>query len=454
MAGLITLFVGLVQFLYEVGERIALWFERNTRFFDWGQKIYWVVPALIGAAVVGQLLSLFPEFEFGHRVIGFFDGWAKTLFLGGLAACLPPLILSEIYRNVRQNQKSGVIPLKASFFFFLTTFSAITCGFVAARLCFAGSGIELVAAKVRSFGGGGGNWFPWSNNLLGCVLSAVVCAFILARHAEAAAKAFDTVAGYVSKWSLWWLNFMLRFIAPAVFFMIAGAIAKTDGGIITLLGPLGRVFGGTLLGLLFHMIMLVAVLSLVLGFARVLRYLWHMKRALLFVWVIRSSVGGLVRTIPAARSFGLKEKYVSFVLPFGATVNMDGTSVYLTVTAVAFTVALGLPVGWGVFVALIMSILSASVGTAAAPSASLVLMNVVFVAAADAGAKAAGTELSTDQMVGMVAAMIALLMSIDPILDMFRTVVNVFGDSLCCLFLNDTDKKEQPAVAPAAERAS
>ena len=51
------------------------------------------------------------------------------------------------------------------------------------------------------------------------------------------------------------------------------------------------------------------------------------------------------------------------------------------------------------------------------------------------------------QMIGMVAAMIALLMSIDPILDMFRTVVNVCGDSLCCLFLNDTDKEADDAVA-------
>ena len=110
-------------------------------------------------------------------------------------------------------------------------------------------------------------------------------------------------------------------------------------------------------------------------------------------------------------------------------------------------VSLGLPVGWGVFVALIMSILSASVGTAAAPSASLVLMNVVFAAAANA----AGTDLASDQMIGMVAAMIALLMSIDPILDMFRTVVNVCGDSLCCLFLNDTDREEENAVAPAVE---
>ena len=447
MAGLMTLFIGLVKYLYEIGERVALWFERNTRFFDRGQKIFWVGPALIGAAWLGQYLSLHPEFERGHQALHFFEGWAKTLFLGGLAACLPPLILSEIYRNVRQNQKEGVMPLKASFFFFLTTLSAISCGYAAARLSFAGSGIELVAQEAQSISRGGGNWLPWSNNLLGCVLSAVVCAFIFARHAEEAAKAFDTVAAYVSKWSLWWLNFMLRFIAPAVFFMIAGAIAKTNGGIRTLAGPLGRIFGGTLLGLFFHMMVLMIVLSLMLGFARVLRYAWHMKGALLFVWIIRSSVGGLSRTIPAARSFGIKEKYTSFVLPFGATVNMDGTSVYLTVTAVAFTVALGLPLGWGVFMALIMSILSASVGTAAAPSASLVLMNVVFAAAANA----AGTNLSSEEMIGMVAAMIALLMSVDPILDMFRTVVNVFGDSLCCLFLNDTDKEEANAVAPAAD---
>jgi Na+/H+-dicarboxylate symporter len=448
MAGLITLFIGLVTYLYGIAERGALWFERHTRFFNRGQKICWVAPALIGAVIVGQYLSLHREFGSGHQTIQFFAGWAKTLFLGGLAACLPPLILSEIYRNVRQNQKEGVIPLKASFFFFLTTLSAISCGFVAARTVFAGSGIELVAQKAHRISGGG-HWLPWSNNLLGCVLSAVVCAFILARHAEAAAKAFDVVAKYVSTWSLWWLNFMLRFIAPAVFFMIAGAIAKTDGGILSLAGPLGRIFGGTVLGLLFHMTVLVVVLSLVLGFARVLRYVWHMKAALLFVWVIRSSVGGLSRTIPAAQSFGIKDKYASFVLPFGATVNMDGTSVYLTVTAVAFTVALGLPVGWGVFLALILSILSASVGTAAAPSASLVLMNVVFAAAANA----AGADLASGEMIGMIAAMIALLLSVDPILDMFRTVTNVFGDSLCCLFLNDTDTEDESenAVAPAAE---
>jgi Na+/H+-dicarboxylate symporter len=446
MAGLVTLFIGLVKYFYEFAERAALWFERNTRFFDRGKKIYWVLPALIGAACIGQFLSLHPEFEVGHRTLHFFDRWAKTLFLGGLAACLPPLILSEIYRNVRQNLKEGAMPLKASFFFLMTTISAISCGFVAARLSFAGSGIELVARKTQSISGGGGHWLPWSNNLLGCVLSAVIVAFILARHAEVAAKAFDTVAEYVSRWSLWWLNFMLRFIAPAVFFMIAGAISRTEGGIRTLAGPLGRIFGGTLLGLLFHVIVLVVVLSLVLGFARVLRYLWHMKGALLFVWIIRSSVGGLTRTIPAARSFGIKEKYANFVLPFGATVNMDGTSVYLTVTAVAFTTALGLPVGWGVFVALIMAILSASVGTAAAPSASLVLMNVVFAAAANS----AGTDLTSDQLIGLIAAMIALLLSIDPILDMFRTVVNVCGDSLCCLFLNDTDKEEDDAVAAVA----
>ena len=56
MAGLITLFIGLVKYLYEAGECLALWFERNTRFFDRGQKIFWVLPALITAAVLGQYL--------------------------------------------------------------------------------------------------------------------------------------------------------------------------------------------------------------------------------------------------------------------------------------------------------------------------------------------------------------------------------------------------------------
>ena len=53
MAGLVTLFVGLVKYLYEIGEQAALWFERNTRFFNRGQKIYWVGPALIGGVYFG-----------------------------------------------------------------------------------------------------------------------------------------------------------------------------------------------------------------------------------------------------------------------------------------------------------------------------------------------------------------------------------------------------------------
>ncbi|MCG8586358.1 MAG: hypothetical protein MI757_16745, partial [Pirellulales bacterium] len=133
MAGLVALFIGGVQFFYAIAERAALWFERHTRFFDRGQKVYWVLPALLGAGWLGQYLSVHPE-NAAHRVLYFCASWTKTLFLGGLAACLPPLILSEIYRNVRQNQKEAAMPLKASFFFFLTTLSAITCGFLAARL--------------------------------------------------------------------------------------------------------------------------------------------------------------------------------------------------------------------------------------------------------------------------------------------------------------------------------
>ena len=120
MAGFITLFLAGIQFFYVLAEKVALFFERHTRFFDKGEKIYWVLPALLAAAGCGQYLSFHPD-HFLHEVVTFSEGWAKVLFLGGLGACLPPLILSEIYRNVRQNQKEGVMPLKASFFFFLTT---------------------------------------------------------------------------------------------------------------------------------------------------------------------------------------------------------------------------------------------------------------------------------------------------------------------------------------------
>ena len=57
MAGLVTLFIGFAKYFYGIAEQVAFWFERNTRFFDRGQKVFWVAPALLAAVGLGQYLS-------------------------------------------------------------------------------------------------------------------------------------------------------------------------------------------------------------------------------------------------------------------------------------------------------------------------------------------------------------------------------------------------------------
>jgi Na+/H+-dicarboxylate symporter len=121
---------------------------------------------------------------------------------------------------------------------------------------------------------------------------------------------------------------------------------------------------------------------------------------------------------------GVSKQTASFVLPLGATVNMDGTSLYQAVAAVFIAQAYGLDLGTSQIIGLIFMVVVASIGTPAVPGAGLVMMIVIL------------------EQTGIPAEGLALILAPDRILDMCRTVVNITGDSAVCLIL---DRKEEPS---------
>nr|WP_304621766.1 cation:dicarboxylase symporter family transporter [Rhodothermus marinus] len=112
----------------------------------------------------------------------------------------------------------------------------------------------------------------------------------------------------------------------------------------------------------------------------------------------------------AEKNLGVSEEVSSFVLPLGATINMDGTALYQAVAAVFIAQTLGLGLDLGAQLTILLTAVLASIGTAAVPSAGIVMLVIIL------------------ESVGVPSAGIALILGVDRILDMCRTVTNVTGD--------------------------
>jgi proton glutamate symport protein len=120
---------------------------------------------------------------------------------------------------------------------------------------------------------------------------------------------------------------------------------------------------------------------------------------------------------------GVRKEVASFVLPIGATINMDGTSLYQAVAAVFIAQAFGMDLSFGTQLGIIATATLASIGSAAVPGAGMVMLIIVL---AQAGIPEAG---------------LALIFAVDRPLDMCRTVVNVTGDAMVALWVNESQDK-------------
>jgi proton glutamate symport protein len=123
------------------------------------------------------------------------------------------------------------------------------------------------------------------------------------------------------------------------------------------------------------------------------------------------------------KNLGVKNEISSFVLPMGATVNMDGTSLWQAVSAVFIAQAFGIDLSLGTQLGIVATATLASIGTAAVPSAGTVMLVIVL------------------QQAGVPAEGLALILAVDRPLDMCRTVVNVTGDAMVCTLIAKSEGK-------------
>ncbi len=204
---------------------------------------------------------------------------------------------------------------------------------------------------------------------------------------------------------------MVMWFAPyAVFCLLAKVIAELGPDII---GSLAKYFFVLIAALLFHMLVTqMLLLKLFTGLSPA-KFLKKIRTAQIFAFSTASSGATIPITLKAVQDrLGVNKSVASFSVPFGATINMDGTAMMQGVATVFIASLYGIELGLGGYATIILTAVLASIGTAAVPSVGTVMLVMVF-----------------DQ-VGLPAEAIGLIIGVDRVLDMVRTSVNVTGDAV------------------------
>jgi Na+/H+-dicarboxylate symporter len=132
---------------------------------------------------------------------------------------------------------------------------------------------------------------------------------------------------------------------------------------------------------------------------------------------------------------GISEEVSSFVLPLGATINMDGTALYQAVAAVFISQALGMGLDLGQQLTIVLTAVVASIGTAAVPGAGIIMLVIIL------------------EAIGVPVGGIALILGVDRILDMLRTVTNITGDAtVATLVAASENQLRKPDLSEKADR--
>jgi Na+/H+-dicarboxylate symporter len=220
---------------------------------------------------------------------------------------------------------------------------------------------------------------------------------------------------------------LIMLMAPVgVFALIAQTINKVAGNdlaqVLELLGALGYYMVAVILGLLFHAGFTYTGLLKIFTKMPLKTFYRGIAPAQLLAFSTSSSGATLPVTMERCEDeLGVSEEVSSFVLPLGATINMDGTALYQAVAAVFIAQTLGMDLGIGAQLTIILTAVLASIGTAAVPGAGIIMLVIIL------------------EAVGVPTAGIALILGVDRILDMMRTVVNVTGDASVAVIVANSE---------------
>jgi Na+/H+-dicarboxylate symporter len=375
-----------------------------------------------------------------------YTNWMGDIFLRGLNMVIVPLIFCSVttgVANVGSAENLGRLGLKTMGYYVLSTLLAIVTGFVLVQLLKPGIGADLglqvpiedISTGKESFGRTLINIVPTNiikamseAHMLSIIFFAILAGFFITRVGEKSRTALMDVLNGILDVIMKITLFVIRFTPLGVFSIIAKVISQQiniGNNVGEIIGSMGLYVVTVLAGLFIQGLVTLPLLVKFLGRANPMKHLRNMSTVLLTAFSTSSSNATLPLTMETVETKnGVSNKIASFTLPLGATINMNGTALYECVAVMFIAQAYGIELTIAQQLIVVFTALLAAIGSAGIPMAGLVMMAVVLNA------------------VGLPLEGIGLILAVDRILDMFRTVINVYGDTCGAVIIAKSEGEE------------
>ena len=385
--------------------------------------LIWMAAGL----VLGSLINWLAEdvaFIQDYFVNGLFHV-VGTMFITGLKMLVVPLVTFSLICGVYgigDINKLGRVGVKAFGLFILTTALAITLALTVAAIVGPGEGFELTGDQgefiapvapplteviidlipdnpVAAYAEG---------NMLQIIFFTILFAVCMLMVGEAGRKVAEG-AERLNAIMMQVVTVVMHVAPYGVFALMAKTFALQGLGLIM---PMFAYFGTVVVVLLLHATgTLMLLLKVFAGISPVM-FLRKMRTVQVFAFSTSSSNATIpVNLRTTERRLGVDNPTASFIVPFGATINMDGTAIMQGVATIFIANVYGIDLGLSGYLTVIGMAVLASIGTAGVPGVGLIMLAMVF------------------NQVGLPVEGIALIMGVDRLLDMMRTAVNVTGDA-------------------------
>jgi proton glutamate symport protein len=390
---------------------------------------YQIIITLIAGGFFGYYFTSATEYT----------NWIGEIFLRGLNMIIIPLILCSIttgVASVGSGGSLGRLGLKTFGYYVLSTLAAIVTGFFLVNLIKPGTGAELgfkipvddISAASDNFGRTlikivPNNIFEamMQGQMLSIIFFAILFGYFITRINDKPRllmmDVFNAALEVIMKITM----FVIKFTPAGIFSITAKVIAQqvqAGNNITEVISRLGLYFITVLAGLMIHAFITLPLSVRLIGKANPIKHFKNVITPLLTAFSTSSSNATLPLTMEAVElNDGVSNKIASFTLPLGATINMNGTALYECVAVMFIAQAYGVDLTFSQQLVVIFTALLSAIGAAGIPMAGLVMMAVVL--------KAVGLPLEG----------IGLILAVDRILDMFRTSVNVYGDTCCAVII-------------------
>lgn len=411
----------------------------------WYKKAHWrIIFGLVLGIIYGVIAAAAGWAQFTEDWISPFG----TIFLNALKLIGVPLVLGSLVTGVASLsdiQKLSRIGGRTIAIYIGTTAIAVSIGLAAVNLIKPGNQVpeqlrielqETYAADVEQSAAGATetrargplrivvdlipeNFFAAASdnrNMLQVVIIAIVIGIGLIQLPDEKARPLIDVFDSLSHLVIRLVDLVMIIVPLGVFALIADTITSVAGDdpsrITQLLGALGLYMMTVILGLALHVVVTYGALIKFWTPISFKTFLQGIAPAQLVGFSTSSSAATLPVTMERCEEkLGVAEEISSFVLPLGATINMDGTALYQAVAAVFIAQSLGIELGLVAQLTIILTAVMASIGTPSVPGAGTIMLIIVL------------------EAIGVPSAGIALILGVDRILDMLRTAANVTGDA-------------------------